>query len=212
MYLHACTVQFVCTHMDVCITMYIYLFYMQVLNECLAVTEFVSCRLTSVYMYLPVQFVYTHTWTYACTMYIYILYMQVLNGCLAVTEFVSGRLTSVYMYLRACTVQFACTHMDVCMYNVHLYMQVLNGCLAVCVLQVDVCIHVSTCMYCLYVHTCTYACTMYIYILYMQVLNGCLAVTEFVSWRLTSVYMYLRACTVCMHTHGRMHVQCHRVR
>jgi hypothetical protein len=60
MYLHACTVQFVCTHMDVCITMYIYILYMQVLNECHAVTEFVSCRLTSVYMYLPVQFVYTH--------------------------------------------------------------------------------------------------------------------------------------------------------
>ena len=40
--------------------MYIYILYMQVLNECLTVTKFVSCRLTSVYMYLPVQFVYTH--------------------------------------------------------------------------------------------------------------------------------------------------------
>ena len=40
--------------------MYIYILYMQVFNECLTVTEFVSCRLTSVYMYLPVQFVYTH--------------------------------------------------------------------------------------------------------------------------------------------------------
>ena len=65
----------------------------------------------------------------------------------------------------------------------------------VCVLQVDVCIHVSTC-------TWTYACTMHIYILYMQVLNRCLAVTEFVSGRLTSVSMYLPACTVrfaCTH-------------
>ena len=74
----------------------------------------------------------------------------------------------------------------------------------VCVLQVDVCIHVSTCMYCLYAHTWTYACTMYIYILYMQVLNGCLAVTEFASWRLTSVHMYLPVQFVYTH----MDVQC----
>ena len=96
------------------------------------------------------------------------------------------------------------------MYNVHIHSlhagaQWVSRSDRVCALQVDICIHVSTCMY---VHTWTYACTMYIYILYMQVLNECLAVKEFVSCRLTSVYMYLRACTVCMHTHGRMHVQC----
>ena len=74
----------------------------------------------------------------------------------------------------------------------------------VCVLQVDVCIHVSTCMYCpvcMHTHGRMHVqCTLYI--LYMQVLNGCLAVTEFVSCRLTSVYMYLHACTVqfvCTH-------------
>ena len=91
---------------------------------------------------------HAHTWTYACTMYIYILYMQVLNECLAVTEFVSGRLTSVYMYL---PVQFVCTHMDICMYNVHIRSlhagaQWVSRSDRVCVLQVDVCIHVSTCM------------------------------------------------------------------
>ena len=121
MYLHACTVLFVCTHMDVSITMYIYILYMQVLNECHAVTEFVSCRLTSVYMYLhacTVLFVCTHM-DVCITMYIYILYMQVLNGCLAVTEFVSCRLTSI---LHACTVPFVCTHMEVYMhYNVHIH-------------------------------------------------------------------------------------------
>ena len=89
--------------------------YMQVLNERHAVTEFVYCRLTSVYMYIvhdALCSLYAHTWIYACTMYIYILYMQVLNECHAVTEFVSCRLTFVYMYLHACTVQFVCTHMD----------------------------------------------------------------------------------------------------
>ena len=64
-----CVLQvYVCTHVSTCAvcihthgrTMYIYILYMQVFNECLTVTEFVSCRLTSVYMYLPVQFVYTH--------------------------------------------------------------------------------------------------------------------------------------------------------
>ena len=58
--LHACTVQFVCTHMDVCITMYIYILYMQVLNECHAVTEFVSCRLQSILHACTVPFVCTH--------------------------------------------------------------------------------------------------------------------------------------------------------
>ena len=122
MYLHACTVQFVCTHMDVCITMYIYILYMQVLNECLTVTKFVSCRLTSVYMYLHACTVCMHTHGRMHVQCTYnIIYMQVLNECLTVIEFVSGRLTSVYMYLPACTVQFACTHMDVCMYNVHMH-------------------------------------------------------------------------------------------
>ena len=72
----------------------------------------------------------------------------------------------------------------------------------VCVRQVDVCIHVSTCMYCLYAQTWTYACTMYIY---MQVLNGCLAVTEFASCRLTSVYLcslYAHTWTYNVHRHS----------
>ena len=116
MYLHACTVQFVCTHMDVSITMYIYILYMQVLNECHAVTEFVSCRLQSILHACTVPFVCTHM-DVCITMYIYILYMQVLNECHSVTEFVSCRLTSVYMYLHACTVQFVCTHMYVCHYQ-----------------------------------------------------------------------------------------------
>ena len=51
-----------------------------------------------------------------------------------------------------------------------------------------------------YSSTCIYRCVLYIdmymSILYMQVLNGCHAVTECVSCRLTSVYMYLHACTV----------------
>ncbi len=54
--------------------MYMYILYMQVLNGCHAVTEFVSCRLTSVYMYMHVLCsLYAHIWTYVCTMYIYIL-------------------------------------------------------------------------------------------------------------------------------------------
>ena len=126
-----------------------------------------------------------------------ILYMQVLIGCLALTEFVSCRLMSVYMYLHACTVQFVCTHMDACMYNdsLHAGAQWVFCSDRVCVLQVDVCMHVSTCMYCpvcMHTHGRMHVqCT-----LYMQVLNGCLAVTEFVSCRLTSVYMYIHACTV----------------
>ena len=157
-------VLFVCTHMDVCITMYIY---MQVLNGCLAVTEFVSSRLTSVYMYLHACTVlYAHTWMCACTMYIYIPYMQVLNGCLAVTEFVSGRLTSVYMYLHACTVcihtwTYACT-----MYI--FYMQVLNGCLAASdehswcpETSVYIYMYLQLCTVQLYAHTWTYKCTFF---------------------------------------------------
>ena len=129
------------TGLPSCIHTYGHNLYMQVLDVSLAVAELVPC--------------------------IYILYMQVLNECHAVTEFVSRRLTSVYMYVHvhACTVQFVCTHMDVCI-------------------------------------------TMYMYILYMQVLNECHTVTEFVSGWLMSVYMYLHACNVCMHTHVRMHVQC----
>ena len=82
--------------------MYIYILYMQVLNGCLTVTEFVSCRLTSVYMYLPVQFVYTHM------EYIYILYMQVLNGCLAASDehsWCPETSVYIYMYLQLCSVQ-----------------------------------------------------------------------------------------------------------
>ena len=69
-----------------------------VLNECHAVTEFVSCRLMSIHVY-TCMYCAVCMHTHGCTMYIYILYMQVLNECLTVTEFVSCRLTSVYMYL-----------------------------------------------------------------------------------------------------------------
>ena len=72
----------------------------------------------------------------------------------------------------------------------------------VCVLQVDVCIHVSTCAVCIHTH----GRTMYIYILYMQVFNECLTVTEFVLQ--VDVCIHVPTCAVCIHTHGRMHVQC----
>ena len=177
------------------IDMYVYIFYAWVLNS-------VLCH----------QYTSTCTCIYRCVlyMYMYILYMQALNECHAVIKFVSCRLTSVYMYLHAYTVPFVCTHMDVCMYNVHIHSlhagaQGVSRSDRVCVRQVDVCIHVSTCMYCA-VCTWTYACKcIIIYILYMQVLKECLAVTEFVSGRLMSVYMYLHACTV-QFVHGRMHV------
>ena len=60
--------------------------------------------------------------------------MQMLNGCLAVTELVSCR----NLYIRVFTgVLYSCIGI--------LYISVLafDGRLRVCVLQVDVCIHVS---------------------------------------------------------------------
>ena len=204
MYLHACTVQFVCTHMDVCITMYIYILYMQVLNECLTVTKFVSCRLTSVYMYLhacTVQFVCTHMDVCMYNVHIHSLHAgaQWVSRSDRVCVLQVDVCICIYMHvLYAHTWTYACT-----MYIYILYMQVLKGCLAVCVLQVDV----YTCIYMhvlcsLHAHTWTYACTMYIYILYMQVLNGCLAVTEFASCRLTSVYLCAHTWTYNVHIHS----------
>ena len=101
--------------------MYTYILYMQVLNECHAVTEFVSCRLTSVScMYC----LYAHTWMYACTMYIYILYMQVLN--------IVGVLRHLYTMTSTCI--YSCVLCS-CMHthghiNVHSLHAVFNGCLA----------------------------------------------------------------------------------
>ena len=48
MYPHACTVQFVCTNMDICITMYIYILYMQVLNEYVSHSDRVCVRLVDI--------------------------------------------------------------------------------------------------------------------------------------------------------------------
>ena len=67
-----------------------------------------------------------------------------------------------------------------------MYMQVLNGCLAASNRQ----------------NWCPA-------VLYMQVLNERHAVTEFVYCRLTSVYMYLHACTVqfvCTHMEYNVHI------
>ncbi len=114
--------------------MYIYILYMQVLNGCLAETEFLSCRLTYVYMYLhacTVQFVCTH-YMDVC---MYTVYMQVVNGCLATSDrqtWCPAASAYIYMYLQVCIVQlYAHTWTEACtMYMYIVYLQVLNGCLA----------------------------------------------------------------------------------
>ena len=105
-------------------------------------TEFVSGRLTSVYMYLPactVRFACTHMDVYMYNVHIHSLH--------AGAQWVSRSLcpagcTCIYMH-----VLFVHTHMDVCMYNVHIHSlhagaQWLSRSDRVCVLQVDGCIPV----------------------------------------------------------------------
>ena len=179
-----------------------YILYMQVLNECHTVTEFVSCRLTSILHACTVQFVCTHM-DVCITMYIYTLYMQVLNECHTVTEFVSCRLTSVYMYLHACTVQFVCTHMYVCMYNVHNYTFFTCRCsMGVSQLVTNI-VGVLSCLYTSNVY-CAVVCTHMEYIVYMQVLNGCLGASNRQNWCPAAsvyIYMYLQVCTVQLYAH-----------
>ena len=116
--------------------------------------------------------------------------------------------TSVYTGVY---ILYSCIHMHI--YYIHVYTctyYTFHGRLTVtelvCVLQVDVCIHISTVCACtvrLYAHTWTYACTMYIC---MQVLNG---FRVGVLQRLyTSTCIYRCLLYSCMHTHGLRHVQC----
>jgi hypothetical protein len=142
--------------------MYIYILYMQVLNECHTVSLCPAGWRLYTCIYVHVLFVAMHTHGRACTMYIYILYMQVLNECHTVSLCPAGWRLYTCIYVHVLFVAMH-THGRACtMYIYILYSQVLNECLAasdehgVGVLrQLVVCIHlhVFTVVYCAVVCT-----------------------------------------------------------
>ena len=124
-------------------TMYICILYMQVLNRCLAVTEFVSCRLTSIYCA-----VYMHTHGH---MHVQSYTFFTCRCSMSVLELVTngvGILRYIYMYAHTWT--YACTIIYI------LYMQVLNECLGASdewSWHPEIHLHVFTVVYCAVVYT-----------------------------------------------------------
>jgi hypothetical protein len=147
--------------------MYIYILYMQVLNECHTVSLCPAGWRLYTCIYVHVLFVAMHTHGRACTMYIYILYMQVLNECHTVSLCPAGWRLYTCIYVHVLFVAMH-THGRACtMYIYILYSQVLNECLAASDEQELVSwdsLYTSTCIYscvlcsCMHTHgvQCTY--------------------------------------------------------